>query len=349
MDVGLQDLIGGVRGDLSDQVERLRAENDALRAIIEAAVAHLEIHLDESVEAVRLHAQRHAEEVTQLASERTGDRLNRLERLLRSTMDGERRASPPGPVEQSEVQQPAQASGAAEPATSPLIQSAEAWNYGVFEEEMRGPSSVVASIQRPYLTDIGTFGRADLPVLDIGCGRGEFLRLLDESGAAAVGLDVNEMFVETCREAGFEAVLGDALSYLRSSPDASLRGITAFHVVEHIPMPGVTELLASAYRVIAPGGGLLLETPDPENLAVGAHRFWFDPTHIRPVPSLLLKFMVRAAGFEDVEVRRLHPLGDLVRVEPGTDSVTAQLAGVVNEALGGPIDYLIVARRPADP
>ena len=332
MDIGIHEQLGAIRDDIRLQTERLRIENDALRAQLDTVPASLEARARDLSEAVRIHAQRHAEEVGALSVERSTARIGRLERLVRnldlqSTVADARPAATPSPAETG------------------LAAALDPVSYGAFEEEMRGPSSVVRELQREYLPDICSLPHPELPVLDVGCGRGEFLALLREAGAIPEGLDINPDFVEECKEAGFRVELGDATEQLASRPEASLRAITSFHVVEHLPMAVLTRFLGAAHRAVAPGGGVLLETPDPANLAVGAHRFWFDPTHLRPLPSALLSFLVRDAGFDQVEIRRLHPLPQAVSAD-SSDPAVAGLIDVVNEALTGPVDYLLLARRP---
>lgn len=336
MDVGIHEQLDGLRDDIRLQTERVRMENDALVDELGSVTSTLAARAEELSEAVRVHAQRHAEEVGALAVERSAARIGRLERAIRNL-----EAQPAGTTAAVASTRPSPSTGVADAAV-PIV--FDPVSYGAFEEEMRGPSSVVSRLQREYIPDIRALPYPELPVLDVGCGRGEFLALLRDAGVVPRGLDLNADFVEECRAGGYDAVLGDAAEYLTTLPEASLRAVTAFHVVEHLPMPALIRFVAAAYRAIAPGGGLILETPDPANLAVGAHRFWFDPTHLRPLPSALLSFIVRDAGFGNVEIRRLHPLPPVVSTT-STDPVVAELAGVVNEALSGPVDYLLLARR----
>jgi O-antigen chain-terminating methyltransferase len=92
--------------------------------------------------------------------------------------------------------------------------------------------------------------------------------------------------------------------------------VTGFHIIEHLRFDLLIRLLDECRRVLRPGGCILFETPNPENLVVGAYTFHFDPTHRHPLPPKLIEFVVRERGFADVEILRLHP-----RPEEGSDQV----------------------------
>lgn len=181
---------------------------------------------------------------------------------------------------------------------------------------------------------------ADLPegrVADLGCGRGEWLALLRQWGIDAIGVDSNALNVAALREAGLDAVRDDVHAWLSRQPDASLAAITVFHLVEHLPFEVLLALLDDARRALAPGGLLLIETPDPENLLVATQSFWLDPTHRRPIPAALLEFAVSWSGFECEAVERLHP------PEGNADEIADDtLRGLVHRGR----DYALFARRP---
>jgi O-antigen chain-terminating methyltransferase len=181
-----------------------------------------------------------------------------------------------------------------------------------------------------------------MPVLDLGCGRGEWLELLAESNLSALGLDNNESFVRECQARGLDARVAQALEFLAELPDQSQGAVTAFHVVEHMSIRMILNVLDEAVRVLKPGGLLILETPNPANLIVGAHTFYLDPTHLRPLPSDLLRFLVESRGFWTAEVKLLHPFPDSFQL----DVETNQTAVVLNDLMYGPRDYAIVAERP---
>jgi SAM-dependent methyltransferase len=139
------------------------------------------------------------------------------------------------------------------------------------------------------------------PVLELACGRGEFLGLLREAGVDGEGIDVDEGMVAAARAAGHDVQQADALSGLAGRPDASVQGVFCAHFVEHLAPDELTAVLADAARVLAPGGHLVAATPNAACLSVLGHDFWRDPTHVRPYDPQLLAFLCAAAGLEVVE------------------------------------------------
>jgi len=218
----------------------------------------------------------------------------------------------------------------------------------VFAEAFRGPEPVVRERVRLYLDDLADTGG---PVLDVGCGRGELLDVLAEGAVPAYGVDLNAEHAAACRARGLDVRVEDARAHLLGLPAGSLGAVTAIQVVEHLAVDELIELIELSARAIRPGGLILLETQNPENLVVGASSFYLDPTHRRPLPSPLLAFLVGARGFTDVEVRRLEreeqaqglerPKPD----EPWADTVGA-VVDAVNVHLFAPADYVVVGHRP---
>lgn len=224
--------------------------------------------------------------------------------------------------------------------------------HAAFEDRFRGSQDEVSRRLSAYLPllEAAGVGGGGAPVLDIGCGRCEWLTLLTEAGYAAVGLDVDEGVVLRARERGFEVVHADALEHLRSLPDASLAAVTAFHVIEHLGAVVLAELIAETLRVLIPGGLLIAETPNPENVTVGASTFYLDPEHVRPLPPLLSQFLARQAGFPGVWIARVNadvmepPLPEVAAGTPGALQINA-LVGLVNRVYYGPPDYALLAQK----
>ena len=175
-------------------------------------------------------------------------------------------------------------------------------------------------------------------VLDIGCGRGEFLQVLRDAGVSARGVDLDADSVAACRAAGLEAELADVFLWLSQQPDRSFDGIFAAQVVEHLRPHQIPALVKLCSVKLRQGGVLVLETPNPECLAIFATHFYLDPTHQRPVPPGLLAFYFEECGFGGIEVNRLYP------AEDSMPSV-AELPPAFREAFFGGLDYNIIGRK----
>ena len=211
--------------------------------------------------------------------------------------------------------------------------------YASFDEHFRGSEEEIKDRLKVYLPIVMNSGngKSATPILDLGSGRGEWLELLKEKSLTATGVDSNRVLVEQCRERGLEVFEADLLNYLRKLPDASLGGLTGFHIVEHLTIEVLVKLIDEAMRVLRPGGVVIFETPNPQNVLVGSCNFYFDPTHRNPLPYQVLKFLVEARGFVVVKVLNLHPSDD-APVEGDSD-----LAKRFNQYFYGPMDYGLVA------
>ena len=207
--------------------------------------------------------------------------------------------------------------------------------YPALEQQFRGTLDEIRARQLPYQPWIA--GAPAGPVADIGCGRGEWLGLLREWGRDGVGVDLNSVLVGELQARGLNAVHADALAWLHQQADDSLAAITSFHVVEHLPLGVLLQLVDEARRVLKPGGLLILETPTPENLLVATQSFWLDPTHQRPLPPGLLEFMAVHAGLRHETTLRLSP-PDL----DGQAIADPTLRGLMMQGR----DYAVVARKP---
>jgi len=171
--------------------------------------------------------------------------------------------------------------------------------YRAFEDRHRGSLEFVRQrleVYRPML-EVLRGVVAERRVTDLGCGRGEWLDTLQSMGFEADGVDLDEGMLAAPRERGLSVQVADAIEHLDALPDASRAMISALQVVEHIPFEQVQALVAHAHRVLVPGGLLLLETPNPQNLVVATETFYLDPTHVRPVPQQLLEFLLEYQGF----------------------------------------------------
>ncbi len=184
--------------------------------------------------------------------------------------------------------------------------------YASLEDQFRGPMEEIRNRQEFYVPFVqaAEAGTPDAPILDLGCGRGEWLGILNERGLAAYGVESNTVFFSRCRQEELTVKQEDLLHHLESLACESLGAITGFHIIEHLPADQQIRLVQLAYRALRPGGVLILETPNPEHLSVAALRFYLDPTHVRPVPAVLLQFFAEHSGFREVRIERLSPSQD---------------------------------------
>jgi len=182
--------------------------------------------------------------------------------------------------------------------------------YTAFEDQFRGSREDILNKLKVYLPLIeeAKVGTPELPILDVGCGRGEWLELLRESGYQAKGLDLNRVMVDSCRARGLEVLEEEVISYLQTLPDLSLGAVTGFHIIEHLPFPVLKQLLNEVVRVLKPGGLAIFETPNPKNLVVGACNFYSDPTHRNPLFPDTIQFLVESQGLSNVQILYLHPV-----------------------------------------
>lgn len=223
--------------------------------------------------------------------------------------------------------------------------------YEALENVFRGTRDEIRERQRVYLEDLRKVATGpNGQVLDIGSGRGEWLELLRDEGIAAYGVDISERFVQGCLQRGLDARVGDGPAHVRDLPESSLAGVTAFHVIEHLPFEALVELVDGALRALRPGGILVLETPNPENLSVGASTFYIDPTHAKPVHPLFLDHLLVSRGFVDVELRYLHADRGSQLPVPGDetwDQSLVRLIEQINKLFFGPRDYAALAFKPS--
>lgn len=206
--------------------------------------------------------------------------------------------------------------------------------YLALERRFRGTADEITARAQPYLDLLQTSPCQGSPLLDIGSGRGEWLALLAQAGLSASGIDLNPINGDYCRSRGLDVHTGDALAHLQRLPDHSLGCVTAFHLVEHLPFAVLLAITDEILRVLQPGGLLIYETPNPENLQVAMQSFWIDPTHLRPLPPDLLQFLLLQRGFACADIRRLHP---------AAPAATAD--ATLQALLSGPRDYAVVARK----
>ena len=207
--------------------------------------------------------------------------------------------------------------------------------YAALEDRFRGKRDEIKERFRVYLPYINEL----TPVVDLGCGRGEWLELLREAAIEAHGVDTNLIQIDQCRARGLNVSEEDFLAHLQSLNDASVGAVTGFHIVEHVSLKTLVTLLNETLRVLRPGGVVIFETPNPENVLVGSNYFYMDPTHRHPLPSELLEFLLESRGFQAIEILNLHPWESAMIA--GESEVTQRF----NAYFYGPMDYAIVGRK----
>jgi len=225
--------------------------------------------------------------------------------------------------------------------------------YVGFEDQFRGSPDDIRRRVEEYLP---VFENAS-DVLDVGCGRGEFLELLRNRGMTARGIDINPAMVDVCRGKGLQAETGDALAYLRGLPDGSLGGLFAAQVVEHLEPRYLMRLLDAAFDKLRPGAPIVLETINPACWFAFFESYIRDLTHVRPVHPDTLKYLLIATGFQRVEIRYRAPYPDADKLQalplragaPTSvdDMIETLNANVekINRLLFTYLDYAAIGRR----
>jgi SAM-dependent methyltransferase len=279
---------------------------DALSERADAGLGRLEQRLDELDPRVEAQGRRESE---------LEERLTRLERRERPALA------------------PAAPRAADEPPGQVVFP-----DYFAYESRMRGATELVREKQRGYVEDF----RGAAPVVDLGCGRGEFLLLLREAGLEAKGVDVDADMVAYARGEGLEIEHTGAVEYLERLADGSLGGIFAAQLLEHLPASTVVRLLELAAAKLRPGGLLVAETINPLS-PLALRNYFADLTHAQPLVPETLELLARQAGFASVETRFLNEPEEKL-VEPDDPTIAANVRRL-NELLFGPLDYAIVARR----
>ncbi len=224
---------------------------------------------------------------------------------------------------------------------------------------LRGSEGEIRHRLEYHLTEL----TAHPPVLDLGCGRGELLDLLREAGVPAQGVEADPALAGAARRRGLAVHEGDLLAFLREQPARSRGAVSAIHVLEHLPAPELLATLGEIRRVLAPGGVLVVESPNPHSLRVGASLYWLDPTHQRPLMPETLELFLTASGLEVSRRGWLHPFPAEQQLlpadrpprpeaSPEVEALALELDRALarlDELLNGPRDFVIVACSPSEP
>jgi O-antigen chain-terminating methyltransferase len=211
--------------------------------------------------------------------------------------------------------------------------------YKAFEDQHRGSRELIKSrlaVYVPFIKKIQST-HPDAVALDLGCGRGEWLELLQDNQFSASGIDQDDGMLSACRSRGLNVQTGDAIAHLKSLPNDSLSIVSGFHIAEHLSLDDLQTLIKESLRILKPAGLLILEAPNTENLVVGTSSFYLDPTHQRPLPSSLLSFLTGHFGFARAKVLGLQESPNLTALDTPV-SLFAVLSGVSP-------DYAVIAQK----
>ncbi len=216
-------------------------------------------------------------------------------------------------------------------------------DYFKFENKFRGSEEKIMEMQRKYLK----YFEGVENVLDIGCGRGEFLRLLKEKGISSKGIDINATFVDHCIKANSNVEFVDANSYLIGLEDDSLDGITAFQVIEHLDKKYLIDLITLCYKKLKKGACLVFETPNPKALSVFVNSFYIDLSHKNPIHPQALLFLMESQGFTEAEIAYTSFVkgDDMLKYGDIDDEAYRKNVDMLNNILYGPQDYAVIVRK----
>jgi O-antigen chain-terminating methyltransferase len=220
--------------------------------------------------------------------------------------------------------------------------------YRRFEDRFRGSPDEIRERLAFYMPilqpvfDALRLHAAPARLVDLGSGRGELLELAAGHGLESYGVDASEAMVAHCRDRGLQVVHADAVEHLHTLAADSIAAVTSIQVIEHLPFRALLRLATEAFRVLRPGGVIILETPNPENLIVGACNFYYDPTHLRPLPPEPMRYLLESIGFERTTIERLHPGATEADAGDADDPV----ANVYTAIMRVPQDYALIGYKP---
>jgi SAM-dependent methyltransferase len=217
--------------------------------------------------------------------------------------------------------------------------------YSEFSHRFRGSDADLETSQMPYVPIVqerlASPGSRESPVVvDMGCGNGVWMRLLAKNGISSIGFDLNAIAVQKARVEGLDARFADGIEWLETQPAESIDIITAFQLIEHLPPGRLLAFFSLAYRALRHGGLLICETPNPENLLVGACNFYMDFTHRHPIPHTLAQFIAEYTGFPHVRIQGMNTVPAETKLP-----VDSLVADKFNQFFYGPQDYAVIAQK----
>jgi SAM-dependent methyltransferase len=320
-----------VRETLSAQVEALRDEVIATQSRLQAV--KLRLQDDVADQARALQAMRESSEAGSLRASRAERTLRRILYVLNADQRPDQKAA---------------AKVGGEKLAIPVSELEPGFDYAGFEERFRGGEVEIKERQRRYVE----YFKGREHVIDIGCGRGEFLELLREHGIRARGVDLDLDMVLLCRDKGLDVVREDVFAHLDALGDDSIHGVFAAQLIEHFPPLRTIDLVRLCHRKLAPGGVLLVETPNPTCLMVFATSFYMDLSHFQPLHPEAIKFLFEAVGFHQVELTFSSPVNPSMRIPAlhaaaGNFEQFNQGIDRLNSLLFGFQDYAVIGHKAA--
>lgn len=215
--------------------------------------------------------------------------------------------------------------------------------YIELENRFRGEESEIEERLSVYIPIVSKLKeeRQNVKAVDLGCGRGEWLKMLKNLGIDGLGIDINGEALKICEKKGLNVKKVDALTFLRQSPPSSVDLISAFHLIEHLPFETISDLLDEIKRVLKEGGLLIIETPNPTNILVSSYDFFLDPSHIRPIHPYLIKLLGTYKGFSESEAYFILKSDGKYHLEKAENWQLNSL----DDYIRAPRDFCLIARK----
>lgn len=228
--------------------------------------------------------------------------------------------------------------------TAPADSDYEEIDYFDFENHFRGSIDSIKKAQEAYIPYL----KNKKNVLDIGCGRGEFLSLMQDNGINATGIDIYEPYADYCRMKGLNVTAGDGVAHLASLDEVD--GIFVGQVVEHLKPHQIISLCNTAYEKLSEGGCIIIETPNPTSLSIYTNAFYIDPSHVKPVHPLTMKYYLEKAGFKKIEIiftESSKPQTEIPALKTDAENIEEfnEALKKVSDIIFGSQDYAIIATK----
>jgi O-antigen chain-terminating methyltransferase len=222
------------------------------------------------------------------------------------------------------------------------LQTEVEFDYAGFEDRYRGTEESIRNrLEERYLH----LFRNRTDIMDIGCGRGEFLSLLKENGISAQGVDSGTEMVQRCNDKGLSVIEANAIDYMNESQAESYGGIMCSQMIEHISASELMQLVRSCHRALTDGGILVLETINPLSLATYRFSYPMDLTHRHMIHPFTLQYILQSVGFSKVELAYFSPARDKMTFPADTPEDMTRFFEEIQNCLFSEQDYAVIAIR----